>query len=1054
MVPAGPTAWYSANQGRHMMRQHAWWCSLCWAGMLASAAAQAPSSLNTQPETIPLTTPAEALRQMRVPQGFHVELFAHEPMVQQPIAFTTDERGRLWVAENYTYAESQVNFAADQRDRLVILEDADGDGRCDRRVVFWDAAQKLTSVEVGFGGVWALCAPHLLFIPDVDRNDVPDGPPVVMLDGWDAHAVRHNIVNGLKWGPDGWLYGRHGILATSLVGPPGSAPSQRQAINCGIWRFHPTRRVFETVAHGTTNPWGFDYDEHGEMFFINTVIGHLWHVVPGAHYRRMYGSDFSPYLFGLIEQTADHFHWDTREAWNDIRKLGVSDTTSAAGGGHAHSGLMIYQGDNWPAQYRGRVLTVNLHGRRLNCDRLERELAGFTARHEADFLFAGDPWFRGIDLLSGPDGGVYLADWSDIGECHENDGVHRTSGRIYKITYGTPQPLPAFDMAEWSAAQLTAALAHPNDWWARQARRLLQERAAAGRDVSAAKSQLLRRVAGTEAAAPAGAASAGTNGGGGEASATVSPRAVSTTVLRLRALWSLWGLQAVGPTDLLDLLDDGDEHVRAWAVRLLTDEPLSSHSAETAQTVSRHLAKLAARERSGLVQLYLASALQRLALEDRWAVAAPLMSRAEFADDRALPLLLWYGLEPAVAREPERAASLIPLTPMTTLQRYLARRITLAIEQQPGGVEALLSRAVMVDASVQRNILEGMVEALRGWSRAPQPRNWSTVAPILSGLGREEHARLVRELSVVFGDGRAVDELRSLVLQGGVDAASRQQALRTLVSAKVDDLGPLLHKLLDDRDVMVEAIRGLAAVEHPSNAAKILERLPRLSPEGRAIALQTLVSRPSTARALLEAVADGRVNRRELTAFHARQILDFNDAGLAERLQQVWGDIRSSSAEKRAVMEQWKASLTEERLQQANRSAGRALFQKTCANCHVLFGSGKTVGPDLTGGNRRNLDYLLENMIDPSATVAADFRMTVFALKDGRVISGVVVEAQEKTLEVQTPTERLVLARADVEESRPTTQSLMPEGLLQNLSADEVRDLVGYLMSSEQVPLP
>jgi putative heme-binding domain-containing protein len=446
--------------------------------------------------------------------------------------------------------------------------------------------------------------------------------------------------------------------------------------------------------------------------------------------------------------------------------------------------------------------------------------------------------------------------------------------------------------------------------------------------------------------------------------------------------------------------------------------------------------------------------LQRLALEDRWAVAEPLMSRPEFADDRALPLLLWYGLEPAVAREPERAASLIPQTPMTTLQRFLARRITLAIEEQPGGVEALLSRAVMVDASVQRNILEGMVEALRGWSRAPQPGNWSTVAPILSGPGREEHARMVRELSVVFGDGRAVDELRSLVLQGGVDAASRQQALRTLVSAKVDDLGPLLHTLLDDRDVMVEAIRGLAAVEHPSNAAKILERLPRLSPEGRAIALQTLVSRPSTARALLEAVADGRVNRREVTAFHARQILDFNDAGLTERLQQVWGDIRSSSAEKRAVMEQWKASLTEERLQEANRSAGRALFQKTCANCHVLFGSGKAVGPDLTGGNRRNLDYLLENMIDPSATVAADFRMTVFALKDGRVISGVVVDAQEKTLEVQTPTERLVLARADVEESRPTTQSLMPDGLLQNLSADEVRDLVGYLMSSEQVPLP
>lgn len=130
------------------------------------------------------------------------------------------------------------------------------------------------------------------------------------------------------------------------------------------------------------------------MFLINTVIGHLWHVVPNSHWRRMYGTHFNPYLFGIMEQTADHFHWDTKEAWSDIRKLGVTDSTSAAGGGHAHSGLMIYQGDNWPKQYQGKAFTVNLHGRRLNCDRLERYKAGFTAKHEPDFLSTGDPWFR------------------------------------------------------------------------------------------------------------------------------------------------------------------------------------------------------------------------------------------------------------------------------------------------------------------------------------------------------------------------------------------------------------------------------------------------------------------------------------------------------------------------------------------------------------------------------------------------------------------------------------------------------------------------------------
>jgi len=432
---------------------------------------------------------SEAVIGFKVPAGFEVSLFAAEPHVQQPIAITTDERGRLWVAENYTYAEAATNFDEQQQDRIVILEDTNNDGKFDKRKVFWDGASKLTSVEVGHGGVWALCAPNLLFIPDRDRDDVPDGPPQVMLDGWDDDVVRHNIVNGLKWGPDGWLYGRHGILATSSVGKPGDTASQRQQMNCGIWRYHPVKQLFEIVAHGTTNPWGFDYDDHGQMFFINTVIGHLWHVVPGAHYRRMFGGDLNPYVYELVEQCADHFHWDTGEAWNDVQK-GVTDTTSQAGGGHAHSGLMIYLGDNWPDSYRNSVYTLNFHGRRLNNDILVREGASYVGQHGADLLFAKDEWFRGIDLIYGPDGGVFIADWSDTGECHESDGIHRTSGRIYKVTYGKPTPVKYSNLAEMSDLELVKLQLHKNDWYVRQSRRLLHERAVAGKDMSQARKAL------------------------------------------------------------------------------------------------------------------------------------------------------------------------------------------------------------------------------------------------------------------------------------------------------------------------------------------------------------------------------------------------------------------------------------------------------------------------------------------------------------------------------------------------------------------------------------
>jgi putative heme-binding domain-containing protein len=253
---------------------------------------------------------------------------------------------------------------------------------------------------------------------------------------------------------------------------------------------------------------------------------------------------------------------------------------------------------------------------------------------------------------------------------------------------------------------------------------------------------------------------------------------------------------------------------------------------------------------------------------------------------------------------------------------------------------------------------------------------------------------------------------------------------------------------------MVESIRGLAAVDHPDTAKKVLERFGKLNAEGRAIAISTLVARPSSAKELLAAVGSGKVARGELSAFHARQILSFNDDALTRQLARVWGEVRSTTAEKQQLAAHWKAALSADRLAAANRSEGRAVFQKSCANCHVLFGSGKTVGPDLTGGNRRNLDYLLENLLDPSATVAADFRMTVFAMQDGRVISGVVVESTEKTLTVQTQTDRLTIDRGDIDEQRASSLSLMPDGLFQNLSDDQVRDLIGYLMSPEQVPLP
>ncbi len=576
--------------------------------------------------------PAEAAARMTLPDGFRATLFAGEPDLVQPIAFTIDDRGRLWVAESYSYPKWHTDVVG--KDRILIFEDRDGDGRFDTCKVFWDKGANISGLQVGFGGVWVCATPNLLFIPDRDGDDVPDGPPEVVLDGWDLKA-RHNVFNGLTWGPDGWLYGCNGILSNSRVGKPGTPDAQRVPINCGVWRYHPTRRTFEVVATGTTNPWGLDFDDHGQMFITNCVIHHLWHVVPGAHFQRMYGQDFNPHWYRLLDSCADHIHW-AGGPWQESR--GGKGKHDSPGGGHAHAGCMVYLGDNWPEQYRNGVFMCNLHGSRVNHDLLERKGSGYVAHHGKDFLLANDPWFRGLSLQYGPDGGVFVSDWTDTGECHNYDKVH-ISGRIFKVTYGKTTPAPV-DMARLSDEELVQRQLHRNDWHVRHARRVLQERAAAGRlgkTVPAALVQLLRE----------------------------HPEAGR----RLRALWALHVIGALDESLILEQLRSPHEILRVWAVKLGLED--HKPSAE----VHRKLLEMAVRDSSAMVRLYLASGLQRLPPAQRWPIAEALAAHAEDAGDANLPLMIWYGIEPLVQADPDRFVALISKAKIPLLREYIARRV-------------------------------------------------------------------------------------------------------------------------------------------------------------------------------------------------------------------------------------------------------------------------------------------------------------------------------------------------------------------------------------------
>jgi putative membrane-bound dehydrogenase-like protein len=941
---------------------------------------------------------------MTLPEGFRVTLVAGEPDVAQPISFTTDDRGRVWVGECLSYP----NWAAEGHDRLLILADEKDTGHFTSRTVFSDKLANLTGIELGFGGVWLCCPPKLIFIPR-DR-DSPTGEPQTLLDGWSLKG-RHNIMSGLVWGPDGWLYGCNGISSPSMVGKPGAPDSERELQSGGVWRYHPTKHIFESVARGTVNPWGLDFDDCGQAFITNCVLGHLWHVVPGARFKRSHGVDDNPYSFELLDATSDHLHWGGGD-WTTSR--GGHGIHSEAGGGHAHAGAMVYLGDNWPDSYRNSIFMCNIHGNRVNNDLLERSGSGYVGRHGADFLLAGDVWFRGLNLKYGPDGGVYLSDWCDNGECHNVVETNRETGRMYKIVYSEPKPVPAdLDLAKLSDADLVKLQLHKNDWYVRHARRILQERAAAGADMTAVNREL-REMFDAEPSVPR----------------------------KLRALWALHVTGGATPEFLLAELRHESEFVRSWAIQFLVEDKQAS------QAVIDELTRMATIDQSAFVRLYLASALQRMPVDERWGIAAGLVRHGEDDSDHNLPLMIWYGIEPAVAAEPQAALELVVRCQIPLIRRFIARRIALIDDPQHSRSQmAALVRAIggTTDHERQLDLLGGLHDALRGRRNLPPPNGWTAVYRKLTGSGDRDLKNDAEAIALVFGDNEALVALIAAAANKSLAVEERQRVLSVLIDAHANCLIGPMQQMLDDPAMRLSAIRGLAAYDDRSTPAAILKLYSKFSPDEKREAIDTLVSRQTYASELLEALERKQVPVGDVSMSAARQMQQLKNREIDRRLAAVWGTLRNTPTEKVEQVQKLKNQLTAEFLRSADAAAGRTVFNKTCGRCHSLLGEGGHIGPDLTGANRGNLDFLLQKVIDPSAAVPNDYQMQLIALKDGRLVSGVIRQRNPQAIVVQTETEQLTLATGDIDSIRPSGQSLMPERQLDSLRREEIRDLFAYL---------
>ncbi|MHC5066420.1 MAG: PVC-type heme-binding CxxCH protein, partial [Planctomycetota bacterium] len=910
--------------------------------------------------------PLEAAARMTVPEGFEVELVAGEPDLHQPIAFCIDDQGRIWVAEAHSYPVRRPDDEG--RDRILVFDDADGDGDWGAPTVFADDLNLVSGIEVGFGGVWVGAAPYLMFIPDRDGDLQPDGEPEILLDGW-GYQDTHETLNAFNWGPDGWLYGCHGVFTHSRVGKPGTPDADREPINAGVWRYHPTRHEFEVFAWGSSNPWGVDFDEYGQAVITACVIPHLFHVIQGARYHRQAGQHFNPYVFDDIKTIADHLHYlgATPHSGNDV--------SDSVGGGHAHCGAMIYLGDAFPAEYRGGVFMSNIHGNRFNVDHLSRRGSGLVGTHGKDFLLANDPWFRGINMRTGPDGNVYLIDWYDEQACHLRTPEiwDRSNGRLYKVSYEGAERSPPVGLASMRAEELVDLQTHTNEWQARVARRVLQER---GPDpqVHSALMELMER--------------------------SDDPRQ------ELRAVWALHATGGLSEPLALALMDHPNEYLRAWAIQLSLEDRAAD------EMNLRKMVDLSLADPSPVVRLYLASALQRLPHEQRWDIAAGLVAHGEDVGDHNLPLMIWYGIEPLIPSNPGRALELAWVSKIPQVSRFILRRMA---SGEDASFEPLITALENSDSEIFKSMLldEMLVALVREDSEPSMPAAWSKVSPGL--LQDASYRDRAIALALFFGDSSVAPELRRRLQDENASREARREALENLLRFEDPELPAILHTLLDNPELRGAAVRGLASYEHPRTAELLIAGYETFDLDTRQAAVSTMSSRVVYAKALLQAIIDGKLPSTALDSASARrQIAGFEDRRVNRLMSQAWGHSRPTLEGKLAEIERLKELMSADFLAQADLSRGREITSRTCLICHTLFGSGTDIGPDITGSNRADLDYILGNIIDPNAEVGNQYKMTVVALKNGRYLSGVISDRTERSITIRNDTESAVVSLEDI----------------------------------------
>jgi putative membrane-bound dehydrogenase-like protein len=851
----------------------------------------------------------ESLRHFQVVKGLEMAAVAGEPIIRQPLNLHFDERGRLWVVQYLQYpfpaglkvvkydrylravfdkAPSPPPHHDRGADKITILEDKDGDGKFESHKDFLTGLNMVSSVALGRGGVWVLNPPYLLFYPDRNRDDVPDGDPEVHLSGFGLEDT-HAVANSLHWGPDGWLYGTQGSTTTADV-------KGVKFLGQAIWRYYPETRQFELFAEGGGNTWSLEFDSKGRLF-SGTNYGSTrgLHYAQGGYYIKgfsKHGPLTNPFAFGHLQHMA-HSGYQPRFS----------------------SVLMIYEGGALPG-YEGQMIAGMSLTRRVQASRIMPDTSTFKTVDTEAVVLTDNRWFRPVDIKLGPDGTVYIADWHDIRLSHlsPQDNWDKTGGRIYRLQAQGALPVKPFDLGKLSSKELIAYLSHKNKWFREQARRVLADR----RDQSVVPSlrQMVRQSRGQVA---------------------------------LEALWALYVSGGFSETFASELLNHPDPYVRGWAVRLLGDSRkvpsgiqaklVSMAQSEMNPEVRSQLAstcrRLPARDAFPIIRELL------LRAEDANDLHIPLLlwwaieDKAASDRDRVLELLkdsaLWKA---SIFRQ--HIASRIA-------QRYAAERgesfytfsgdyLGVYSEWKSKFDPKVASRNLETSARLLE-LASGDAEAeilVTGTDNGLQKETLKTVPPALESqisrlLAQKPHSPAVLSLALRTGNRKVADAAIQQLSDESVPEGDRTRLMLALADCQITSAVPALLDVLaktSQPSLKVRALEVLRQFEDPGIAQRIVELYPQMDTPVRSAALDALITRTAWARLLLESVDRGLVNPRDVSQPRLISMQSFGDSRINELIAKHWKDKTPGIVEQAFVQK------------------GEKTYNQVCGYCHLGNGEG------------------------------------------------------------------------------------------------------------------